>query len=100
VQNLFRADNSGTASDGVALKFKSFTQGLLAVDGFFSSKDASLKRSLDLNSKDQNRLNQKVARIEVELNRRYNALDVQMSQLNGLNAYVTQQVAQWNKKTS
>jgi flagellar hook-associated protein 2 len=100
VQNLFRIDNSGTASDGVALKFKAFTQGLLAADGFFSSKDASLKRSLDLNSKDQTRLTQKVARIEVELNRRYNALDVQMSQLNGLNAYVTQQVAQWNKNTS
>lgn len=100
VQKLFRTDNPGAANDGVALKLREFTKGLLAADGFFSSKDSALKRSLELNSKDQARVNAKVARVEAELNRRYNALDVQMSQLNGLNAYVTQQVAQWNKKPS
>ena len=100
VQKLFRADNTGTDTDGVAVKLKAFAKGLLATDGFFSTKDASLKRTLDLNTKDQAQLNDKVTRVEAELNRRYNALDVQMSQLNSLNAYVTQQVAQWNKKTS
>ena len=100
VKKLFRNDNADKLTDGVALKFKTFSQGLLAADGYFSSKDASLKRSLDLNAKDQARLNQKVARVEAQLNRRYSALDVQINQLTGLNNYIAQQVIQWNRRTA
>ncbi|OQW86925.1 MAG: flagellar cap protein FliD [Rhodoferax ferrireducens] len=99
VKNLFTIDNSNTLTNGFALKFKTFSEGLLATDGFFSSKDASLKRSLDANAKDQTRLNEKVARVEAALNRRYSALDAQMASLSALNAYVTQQVTLWNKST-
>lgn len=99
VKNLFRIDNQNPLTNGVAMKFKTFSQGLLATDGFFVSKDASLKRSLDLNSKDQQRVNEKISRVETQLNRRYSALDVQLSSLNALNAYITQQVAQWNRAT-
>jgi len=99
VKKLFRNDNTDAMTDGVALKFKTFSQGLLASDGLFSSKDASLKRSLELNAKDQTRVNEKVARVEVQLNRRYSALDVQLNQLTGLNNYISQQVAQWNRGT-
>lgn len=97
VKNLFRIDNGNELTNGVALKFKKFSTGLLATDGFFSTKDASLKRSLDLNSKDQVRLNEKIARVEAQLNRRYSALDVQLSSLNALSSYVNQQVTLWNK---
>lgn len=100
VKKLFRTDNSNTLTNGVALKFKNFSKGLLATDGFFSTKDASLKRSLDLNAKDQTRVSAKVARVEAALNRRYNALDVQLNSLSSLNAYVTQQITLWNKSTS
>ncbi len=99
LKNLLRIDNSNPLTNGVASKFSVFAKGLLATDGMFSSKDSSLKRSLDLNAKDQTRLTEKVARIEAQLNRRYSALDVQLNSLNSLNAYVTQQVAQWNKQT-
>jgi flagellar hook-associated protein 2 len=34
---------------------------------------------------------------EKRITQRYNALDKQLSTLNGLNAYVTQQVTAWNK---
>ena len=97
LKKLFKNDNSNTLTNGVALKFNTFSRGLLAVDGLFSSKDASLKRALDLNAKQQTALNDKVARDETALNRRYSALDVQLSSLNALGAYVTQQVAQWNR---
>ena len=99
VKNLFTIDNSNTLTNGFALKFKTFADGLLATDGFFSTKDASLKRSLEANSKDQTRLNEKVARVEAALNRRYSALDTQMASLTALNAYVAQQVTMWNKST-
>jgi len=97
LKNLLRIDNGNPLTNGVASKFSAFAKGLLATDGLFNNKDASLKRSLDLNTKDQTRLNEKVARIEAQLNRRYSALDVQLNSLNALNAYVTQQVAQWNR---
>lgn len=100
VKNLFTIDNSNTLTNGFARKFKTFADGLLATDGFFSTKDASLKRSLDANSKDQTRLNEKVARFEATLNRRYSALDTQMASLSALNAYVAQQVTLWNKSGS
>jgi len=100
VKKLFTQDNSNTLTNGFALKFKKFADGLLATDGFFSTKDASLKRSLQVNSKDQTRLNEKVARVEAALNRRYSALDTQMASLTALNAYVAQQVTLWNKNTA
>jgi flagellar hook-associated protein 2 len=97
VKKLFKSTSGNTLTDGVAVKFANFTKGLLATDGLFSSKDASLKRQLDLNAKDQVALNAKVARVETELNRRYSALDVQLSSLNSLSAYITQQVTLWNR---
>ncbi|MCP5282611.1 MAG: flagellar filament capping protein FliD [Rhodoferax sp.] len=100
LKNLLRIDNGDPMTNGVANKFAAFAKGLLNTDGMFSSKDASLKRSLDLNSAEQTRLNEKVARVEAQLNRRYSALDVQLSSLNALNSYITQQVAQWNKTTN
>ena len=100
VQKLFRTDNRNPLTNGVALKLKSFAQGLLATDGLFNSKDASLKRTLDLNTKDQAAVNDKAARVEAALTRRYTALDVQLTSLTSLSAYVTQQVAQWNKSTA
>ena len=97
VKKLFKSDSGNRLTDGVAVKFANFAKGLLATDGLFSSKDASLKRQLDLNAKDQVALNAKVARVEKNLTRRYSALDVQLSSLSALSAYVSQQVVQWNK---
>ena len=100
LKNLLRIDNGNALTNGVASKFSAFAKGLLATDGLFSSKDASLKRSLERNADDQARLNDKVARVDAALNRRYSALDVQLSSLNALNAYVTQQVTLWNQSSS
>lgn len=99
LKNLLRIDNGNPLTNGVASKFSAFAKGLLNTDGLFNSKDASLKRSLELNARDQERLTEKVARIEAQLNRRYSALDVQLNSLNALNAYVTQQVTLWNQST-
>jgi flagellar hook-associated protein 2 len=100
VKKLFTMNNGNDLTNGVSLKFKNFTAGLLAADGFFSSKDASLKRTLVANSKDQQQVNDKATRLETELTRRYSALDAQMASLNSLNAYIGQQVTMWNKGTA
>lgn len=96
VKALFRNDSPNAAADGVMVKLKDFATGVLGVDGVFNTKDKSLKRSLELNSKETERINAKAARIEAQLLRRYSALDAQLSSLTALNNYVAQQVTQWN----
>lgn len=99
LKTLFSSTGTGDAQ-GIAVRLKSVTTALLATDGFFKRKDDSLNRMLDANSKDQDRVNDKASRVEVQLNRKYSALDTQMSSLNALNNYLTQQINQWNKSTS
>ncbi|RKR68515.1 flagellar hook-associated protein 2 [Acidovorax sp. 94] len=98
VKNFFRSTGGG-AADGVAVKIKALATNLLSNDGFFKSKDDSLQLSLKRNSQDQTRVNEKVDAFEKRITRRYNALDTQLSSLNGLNAYISQQVSAWNKST-
>ncbi|CAN7441050.1 MAG: flagellar filament capping protein FliD [Pseudomonadota bacterium] len=98
VKNLFR-NTGGGAADGIAVQLKALTTNLLSNDGFFKSKDATLQLSLKRNSQDQTRVNEKVEAFEKRITQRYNALDAQLSSLNGLNAYISQQVTAWNKST-
>ncbi len=100
VKNLFRASTGTTANDGIALKLQSFTNGLLAAAGMFSTKSAALQRQTDLNTKAQDKVNQRATTVEAQLNKRYSELDAQMGKLNALSAYVTQQVTTWNKNTA
>ena len=96
---LFSSTTPGNA-EGIAVRLKGLTKTLLASDGYFKTKDDNLKRSLDNNAKDQVRVNEKASRVEAALNRRYSALDVQLTSLNSLNTYLTQQITQWNRSTS
>lgn len=94
---LFTADNSNAQTNGFALKLKSFADGLLATGGSVTNKNDALQSALKRNSKDQAKINQRVATVENQLRRQYSALDAQMGNLTALNAYISQQVAQWNK---
>lgn len=99
LKTLFSSTGTGSA-EGIAVRLKSVTTALLSTEGFFKRKDDSLNRMLDENAKDQERVNNKVSRIETQLNRKYSALDTQLSSLNALNNYLAQQISQWNKSTS
>ncbi len=91
------ADGNATTQDGVAEKIKATTGRLLDSAGFFASKDAQLKKALDRNTKEIARVNERADSAEELLKARYTALDLQMSRLNALNAYIGQQVTTWNK---
>lgn len=100
LKNLFRADTSNALTDGIATKLQTFSAGLMTATGLFSTKEASLQKALDTNSANQTKVNERAARVEAQLNKRYSALDAQMASLTALNAYVAQQVATWNKSTA
>lgn len=98
VKKFFRGD-SNVATSGLAVKMKELTAGMLSSDGFFKSKDSVLQASLKRNAKDQDRASLKISNYEQRITARYSALDTQMSSLNALNAYISQQVTSWNKSS-
>ena len=100
LQQLFTNNNNNPQTDGFALKLRNFGRGVLAAGGAIASKTAALQTSLARNSTEQTKVNDRAALFESRLRKQYSALDAQMAQLNSLNAYVTQQVAAWNKSTS
>lgn len=99
LKNLFATDNSNALTNGFGLKVRDFARGLVAFDGMVTNKSTAIQGSLSRNSKDQDRVTERAARVEAQLFKQYSALDKQMAQLNGLNSYVTAQLAQWNKST-
>jgi len=100
LQQLFTNNNNDSMTDGFALKFKALGKGVLATSGAIASKASALQGTLDRNTKEQAKVNDRAALFETRLRKQYTALDAQMAQLNALNAYVTQQVAAWNKSTA
>jgi len=97
--HFFRGADGGSVGDGFAGKFKSFTDKLLASDGFFATKAKIYEQSLKLNAKDVETINDRADRLEKSLTARFSALDTKMSSLNALNAYISQQVTAWNKSS-
>ena len=96
---LFTTNNNNAATNGFALKFASFAKGALATGGVVVNKAAALDKVLDVNGKDQQRINDRAAAFEKRLRAQYSALDAKMASLNALNSYVSQQITTWNKST-
>lgn len=100
LQQLFTNNNNNPLTNGFAVKFKTLGKGVAATDGFVTSKGASLNKMLTSNTAEQTKVNSRATLFETRIRRQYSALDGQMSQLNALNAYMTQQVTLWNKSTA
>ena len=100
MSKFFAVDVEDANEDGMAVRLKDFTFGLLSVDGTFATKDASLKQSLKRNSTDQERQSSRITAYETRLRAQYTRLDTQMASLSALDTYITQQVAAWNKSSS
>jgi flagellar hook-associated protein 2 len=96
LRELFSINTGVATTEGFGRKVKSFTDGLLDTDGLISTKTASLQASIKRNDREQERVNDRAARAEVRYLAQYNAMDANVAKLNGLNTFVTQQIALWN----
>jgi flagellar hook-associated protein 2 len=85
------------ANDGIAIQLRRLTDGMLAFDGTVQSHTEGLQARLELNRDRQERLEDRVVRVEARLRAQYAALDTQMTLLSGLSSYVQQQITNWNK---
>lgn len=82
--SLFSQAPSGsdTGSQGIALRFKSWAQGLTGDAGLLASRMDGIKRSTDDNQKQQDAMQDRLDRTESRLRAQYQQLDTQMSSLN------------------
>ncbi|WP_294256369.1 flagellar filament capping protein FliD [uncultured Comamonas sp.] len=100
ISKFFTSDVADANQDGLAVRMKDFTTGLLATGGTFSTKDETLKNALKRNTADQERQTARVTAYEARVRAQYSRLDTQMASLKSLDNYVAQQVAAWNKSSS
>ncbi|KGG94055.1 MULTISPECIES: flagellar filament capping protein FliD [Comamonas] len=100
MSKFFTSDVADANQDGLAVRMKDFTSGLLATGGTFSTKDETLKNALKRNTADQERQSARVTAYEARVRAQYSRLDTQMASLKALDTYVAQQVAAWNKSSS
>lgn len=100
VQNLFNADNTNAAAQGFGEKLKTFAEGFSGASGTLTSRADSMRASITRNTREQDDVIARAARAEKRYLKQYNAMDAMVGQLNSLNAFVSQQIAQWNKAPS
>lgn len=99
VQNLFNADHVDPTAQGFGEKLKTFAEGFAGASGTLTSRSESLREAAKRNTKEQEKVNERAVRAESRYLKQYNAMDAMVGQLNSLNAFVSQQIAQWNKST-
>ena len=97
LKSMFAVKAEGVEQGGIAVRFKSFTDELLAYEGTLNSKTDSLEKQLKLNGTEQDKVNTRAETVEARLRKQYSALDVKMASLGSLSSYVEQMVASWNK---
>lgn len=82
---------------GVSQRFRTLASQVTGSDGAISTRTAGLQGTIKRNEEKIERLEDRTVAVEKRLRAQYTALDVSMSKLNGLSAYVTQQLSLLNK---
>jgi flagellar hook-associated protein 2 len=96
---LFTTTSTDPTSQGFGLKIKAFADGLIGATGSLSTKTESLQNAVKRNSTEQGKVVERASRAEARYLTQYNAMDAAVGRLNGLNAFVTQQITLWNRNT-
>lgn len=101
VQAFFiSAAGAADSTAGFATRLSGFLQTAIGSSGLLGTKASSLQTQKTSNIKNQDKLSDRLTLVEERMRKQYTALDTRMASLNALSAYVTQQVATWNKSTN
>ncbi len=98
-QFFIGAPGAADGSAGFATRFSGFLLAAIGSSGVLGTKTSSLQDQKASNTKNQDKLSDRLTLVEDRMRKQYTALDTKMASLNALSAYVTQQVATWNKST-
>lgn len=96
------ANNDATtpSNKGFARRYAELAARVIGVDGPVTTRTDGLRKLISKNSADQDRLNDRVDQYQQRLVAQYTAMDANLSKLNNLNSYVTQQIAAMNRSGS
>ena len=97
LKTFFETDSGSATTNGMARRIRDFAKTANGLDGSIDNRNKALKSSIDRNSKDQDKVSERITRTEARLYAQYSRLDASMASLSSLGSFVTQQVAQWNK---
>jgi flagellar hook-associated protein 2 len=96
---FFSRDEDGTASDGFGTMLRQFADLTLGADGAISTRQDSLRTRIEGISDRTTQMEDRLLLTEKRLRDQYTKLDSNMAALSSLQAYVSQQVTQWNRST-
>lgn len=99
LRKLFAAADENPTAIGFARRLDAWLGLALGNDGLLDSRTDGLQQRLKSTQKQRERLEDRIVLTEQRLLRQYTALDARLGQLNGLSAYMTQQIAQFNRST-
>lgn len=94
------ADSLDASNNGFARRYATLATQVLGTDGALNTRTSSLQKLVTRNSDEQDKLSERVERVQARLVAQYTALDSNVAKLNSLSSYVTQMIAQMNKSTS
>nr|WP_316640383.1 flagellar filament capping protein FliD [uncultured Roseateles sp.] len=97
VKAMFADGSSDADQQGLAVRMRKLADQVMGADGTLTARQDGLRRSLNVNTKQQSELEDRVANTEKRLRAQYTALDAKMAGLNGLTSFVSQQISQFNK---
>jgi flagellar hook-associated protein 2 len=93
LKKAFAGDGNGNATlDGFARRYADLATQVLGTDGTISSRTQGLRDRITRNGDDQTRLQDRVDRFKARMVAQYTAMDSNLSKLNALSTYVTQQM--------
>lgn len=93
LRKALAADDTDAQKDGIARRYADLAQRVLGVDGTITTRTEGLRKRLSVNSENQAALEDRVDRFRARLVAQYSAMDANVSRLNALSSYVTQQLS-------
>ncbi len=86
------SDTNVAANNGFARRFSDLATQVLGVDGPLTTRSEGLRERITQNGENQDKLEERVERFRARLVQQYTAMDANLSRLNSLSSYVTQQL--------
>jgi len=86
-------DEDVAANNGFARRYADLATRVLGIDGSLTTRTEGLRQRISRNGEQQERLNERVERFQQRLVAQYTAMDANLSRLNALSDYVSQQLA-------
>ena len=93
-------DSDTPSNNGFGVSLRLLADNITGTNGMLSSRTSGLQGKLKRNRTEQDRMEERVARMQLRLQKQYEMLDSKMNGLNTLSGYMTQQIASWNKMSS